>query len=42
MDGVRRELMNIFGPKRRKWQGAGKDCMMKFFVTFTLHQILLG
>jgi hypothetical protein len=26
----------------RKWQEAGEDCIMKSFITCTLHQILLG
>jgi len=28
--------------RRRKWQEAGEDCMMRNFITCTLHQILLG
>jgi hypothetical protein len=35
-------LRRIFGPKRRKWWEAGEDCIMRSFITFTLHQILLG
>jgi hypothetical protein len=31
----------IFGAKR-KWQEAGEDCIMRSFITCTLHQILLG
>jgi hypothetical protein len=32
-------LRGIFGPK---WQEAGEDCIMRSFITCTLHQILLG
>jgi hypothetical protein len=35
-----RVLRRIFGPKR-KWRKAGEDCMMRSFITCTLHQILL-
>jgi len=34
-----RVLRRIFGPK--KWWEAGEDCIMRSFVTCTLHQILL-
>jgi hypothetical protein len=34
-----RVLRRIFGPKR-KWQEAG-DCIMRSFITCTLHQVLL-
>jgi len=26
----------------RKWQEAGEDCIMRSFITFMLHQTLLG
>jgi hypothetical protein len=35
-----RVLRRIFRPKR-KWQKTGKDCIMRSFVTYTLHQMLL-
>jgi hypothetical protein len=28
--------------RRGKWQEAGEDCIMRSFINFTLHQILLG
>jgi hypothetical protein len=34
-------LKRIFGP-RRKWWEAGEDCTVRSFITFILHQILLG
>jgi hypothetical protein len=27
---------------RRKWQEAGEDCIVRSFITCTLHRILLG
>jgi hypothetical protein len=33
-----RVLRRMFGPKRE----AGEDCIMRSFITCTLHQILLG
>jgi hypothetical protein len=36
-----RVLRRIFG-HTTKWQEAGKDCIMRSFITSTLHQILLG
>jgi hypothetical protein len=36
-----RVLRGIFGLER-KWQETGEDCIMKSFITFMLHQILLG
>jgi hypothetical protein len=30
------------GPKWEKWQEEGEDCIMRSFVTYTLHRILLG
>jgi hypothetical protein len=36
-----RVLSRIFGSKR-KWPGAGEDCIMRSFITCTLHLILLG
>jgi hypothetical protein len=35
-------LGRIFGPKRKKWQEAGEDCMMRSFIICTLRQVLLG
>jgi hypothetical protein len=35
-------LKRTFGPKRKKWWEIGIDCIMKSFITCTLHQILLG
>jgi len=35
-------LRRIFGSKREKWLEAGEDCIMKSFITFLLHKILLG
>jgi hypothetical protein len=37
-----RVLRRVFGPEREKVAEAGEDCMMRIFITFTLHQILLG
>jgi hypothetical protein len=37
-----RVLRGISGPKRKKWQDVGEVCIMKGFVTCSLHQILLG
>jgi hypothetical protein len=34
-----RVLRRIFGPK---WKEAGEDCIMRSFITCTLHQILSG
>jgi hypothetical protein len=39
---VKRVLRRIFGLRGRKWQEAGEDCIMRRFITCTLHQILLG
>jgi hypothetical protein len=39
---VNRMLRRIFGSKREKWLEAGEDCIMKSFITFLLHKILLG
>jgi hypothetical protein len=33
-----RALRRIFGPER-KWREDGEDCIMRSFVTCTLHQI---
>jgi hypothetical protein len=38
---VNRVLRRIFGYKR-KWQEAGEHCVMRSFISCTLHQILLG
>jgi hypothetical protein len=36
-------LRRIFGPKRKDMEGglAGEDCIMRGFITCTLHKILL-
>jgi hypothetical protein len=26
----------------RKWQEAGEDCIMRSFITYMLHQMILG
>jgi hypothetical protein len=31
-----------FNLRGRKWREAGEDCIMRSFITCTLHQILLG
>jgi hypothetical protein len=35
-----RVLRRIFGPKGEEM--AGEDCIMKSFITCTIHKILLG
>jgi hypothetical protein len=35
----KRVLRRIFGPKMEE---TGEDCIMWSFITFTLHQMLLG
>jgi len=42
VDGVfeNRVLRRIFGPKRGKWLEDGEDCIIRSFVTCTLHHIL--
>jgi hypothetical protein len=37
-----RVMKKIFGPEMEKLQEAREDCIMRNFITFTLHQILLG
>jgi len=37
-----RALRRIFDLRRRKWQEAGEDYIMRSFITCTLHKILLG
>jgi hypothetical protein len=37
-----RVLRRIFRPKRKEVAEDGEDCIMRSFVTCTLHQILLG
>jgi hypothetical protein len=37
-----RVLRRIFVPERRKWQETGIDCIMRNFITCTIHQILFG
>jgi hypothetical protein len=36
-----RVLRRICGPKREKWQEAGKGCIMESFITYMLNQTLL-
>jgi hypothetical protein len=36
-----RALRRIFRLRGRKWQEAREDCIMRSFITYTLHQILL-
>jgi hypothetical protein len=38
-DGVWEEYLDLRG---RKWWEAGEDCIMRSFITCTLHHILLG
>jgi hypothetical protein len=33
----RRVLRGIFVPKGRKWRETGEDCIMRSFITCTLH-----
>jgi hypothetical protein len=35
-------LRRIFGPKREEVEGAREDCIIRSFITCTLHHILLG
>jgi hypothetical protein len=37
-----RVLRTIFEPKGRKWWETGEECIMRSFITCTLHRILLG
>jgi hypothetical protein len=37
-----RVLRKILDLRGRKWQMAGEDCIMRSFITCTLHQILLS
>jgi hypothetical protein len=37
-----RVLRRIFGPKREEVVGAGKVRIMRSFINYTIHQILLG
>jgi hypothetical protein len=30
-------LRRIFGPKGRKWRETGEDCIMRSFITCTVH-----
>jgi hypothetical protein len=35
-------VMRIYLNRRgRKWREAGEDCIMRSFITYTLHQIFL-
>jgi hypothetical protein len=36
-----RVLRKIFGPKGGKYQEAGEKCVIKSFLIFNLHQLLL-
>jgi hypothetical protein len=31
--------MRIFAPQREEGRGTGEDCIMRSFITFTLHKI---
>lgn len=35
-------LQEVFGPKERKKQEAGEYSIMKSFIIFSVHQVLLG
>jgi hypothetical protein len=37
-----RVVRGTFGPKGRKCQEAGEDCIRRNFIICTLHEILLG
>jgi hypothetical protein len=37
-----RMLRRIFRPKKEEVAGGWEDCIMRAFMTCTLHQILLG
>jgi hypothetical protein len=37
-----RVLRRIFGPKKGNWREAGEDCIMRSFITCTLHNVSLG
>jgi hypothetical protein len=37
-----RVLRRISGPKWEKWREAGEDCIMRSFITCTLHRTLLA
>jgi hypothetical protein len=37
-----RVLRRIFGPEEGLSDKCGEDCIMRSFITFTLHKILLG
>jgi hypothetical protein len=32
-----RVLRRVFGPEREKWREAEEDCIMRSFITCTLH-----
>jgi hypothetical protein len=36
---VQRRISDL---RERKWRKAGEDCIMRSFITCTIHQILLG
>jgi hypothetical protein len=33
-------LRRLYGPLERKWQEAEENCIMRSFITSTLHKIL--
>jgi hypothetical protein len=35
----KRVLRRIYGPKRKKWQETGEDCIMRSFINFMIHQV---
>jgi hypothetical protein len=39
---VNRVLRRTFGPKRKGMGENGEDCIMRIFITGTIHQIVLG
>jgi hypothetical protein len=36
-----RALWRIFGLSGRKWRETGEDCIMRKFITYTLHQNII-
>jgi hypothetical protein len=39
---MKRVLRKIFGPKGERKQEDGDNCIMKGFIIYSLHQILIG
>jgi hypothetical protein len=37
-----RVLRRIFGPEREEVAAGGEDCVMISFITYSLHQMLVG